>query len=122
MTWRPCVVLMATAAAASACAYYNAMWSAEHHANEARRLEERGQASEARAEWTQAASKAEVVTLRHPRSRWADDALVLQVEALARSGACQNAAEPLGRARARACGSVARAPRSCRGRMRARGR
>ena len=100
MSGRRWVVLMATATA-SGCAYYNGMWSAEQHASAARRLEARGQASEARAEWTQAASKAEVVTLRHPRSRWADDALVLQVEALARSGACQNAAEPLGRARAR---------------------
>ena len=108
MTWRRCVVLMAAAAAASACAYYNAMWSAEHHANEARRLEERGQASEARAEWTQAASKAEVVRLRHPRSRWADEALVLQVEALARSGACHDAAEPLARARVRVQGGAVR--------------
>src|SRR6266516_4943487 len=108
MTWRGCVVLMATAAAASACAYYNAMWSAEHHANEARRLAERGQASEARAEWTQAARKAEVVRLRHPRSRWADDALVLQAEALARSGACHDAAEPLARARVRVQGGAVR--------------
>ncbi len=100
MTWRRSVVRLATAAAVSGCAYYNAMWSAEHHASEARRLEQRGQASEARAEWTQAANKAEAVALRHPHSRWADDALVLQAEALVRSGACHDAAEPLGRARA----------------------
>ncbi len=101
MIWRRCVALMATAAAASGCAYYNGMWSAEHDASTARRLEERGQASEARAEWTQAAAKAELVTLRHPRSRWADEALVLQAEALARSGACRDAAVPLARARTR---------------------
>ena len=99
MTWRG-LVSVAAGVLASGCAYYNAMWSAEHHASEARRLEQRGQASEARAEWTQAASKAEAVTLRHPRSRWADDALVLQAEALVRSGACRDAAGPLARARA----------------------
>ena len=99
MTWRG-VVSLAAGVLATGCAYYNAMWSAERHASEARRLEQRGQASEARAEWTQAASKAEAVTLRHPRSRWADDALVLQAEALVRSGACRDAAAPLARARA----------------------
>lgn len=94
------VMGLATLILASGCAYYNTMWSAEQHAAEARRLEQRGQVSEARAEWTQAANKAEIVTLRHPRSRWVDDALVLQAEALARSGACQDAVVPLARARA----------------------
>ena len=80
------------------CAYYNAMWSAERYASDARHLEERGQVSEARAQWALAAAKAEAVVLRHPRSRWADDALALQVEGMARSGACQDAAEPIARA------------------------
>lgn len=80
------------------CAYYNAMWSAEHYASDARHLEERGQVSEARAQWALAAAKAEAVVQRHPRSRWADDALVLQVEGMARSGQCQDAAEPIARA------------------------
>ncbi len=80
------------------CAYYNAMWSAEHYASDARHLEERGHVSEARAQWALAAAKAEAVVQRHPRSRWADDALVLQVEGMARSGACQDAAEPIARA------------------------
>ena len=81
------------------CAYYNAMWSAEQHAKGARKLEASGRESEARAEWAQAAAKAEGVVTRHPRSRWADDALVLQAEGLARSGACEDAQEPLARAR-----------------------
>src|SRR5438093_2928732 len=81
------------------CAYYNAMWSAEQHAKGARQLEASGRVSEARAEWAQAAAKAEGVVTRHPRSRWADDALVLQAEGLARSGACEDAQEPLTRAR-----------------------
>jgi hypothetical protein len=77
------------------------MWSAERHAGEAKRLERLGQVSEARAEWTQAAAKAEAVTLRHPRSRRAGDAAVLQAEALARSGACQDATQRLAEARER---------------------
>lgn len=90
---------VALAVVAAGCAYRNAMWSAQRHAGEARRLERRGQPSEARAEWTQAAAKARVVVTRHPRGPVADDALVLEAEALSRSGACQDAAEPIARAR-----------------------
>ena len=82
------------------CAYYNAMWSAERFASEARRLEQRGDASQARSQWSRAALKAESVLVRHPRSRWADDALVLRAEGLARSGACATAAAPIAKARA----------------------
>ena len=67
-------------AALSGCAYYNAMWSAERFAKQAQRLESRGQDAEARQQWARAAVKAESVIARHPRSRWADDALVLQAE------------------------------------------
>jgi len=81
------------------CAYYNAMWSAERYAKDARRLEARGQVAEARSQWAAAATKAEAVMLRHPKSRWADDAMVLQVEGLARSGACQEAGDLITRAR-----------------------
>lgn len=84
------------------CAYYNAMWSAERYAKDARHLEQRGQTSEARSQWALAASKAEDVVTRHPRSRWADDALTLQAEGLARSGACEAAADPIVRVRATA--------------------
>ncbi|MEX2156347.1 MAG: hypothetical protein WD773_05855 [Gemmatimonadales bacterium] len=84
------------------CAYYNAMWSAERYAKEAQRLEARGQESEARSQWSRAAVKAESVVARHPRSRWADDALVLQAEALARAGSCAAAAAPIAKARAAA--------------------
>lgn len=81
--------------ASGGCAYYNAMWSAERYAKDARRAERRGQTSEARSQWALAAAKAERVALRHPRSRWADDALTLQAEGLARSGACDAAASPI---------------------------
>src|SRR5207249_5644299 len=42
-----------------------------------------------------AAQKAESVVARHPRSRWAEPALVLQGEGLAKSGACDRATSPL---------------------------
>ncbi|HXO84211.1 MAG TPA: hypothetical protein VN803_01675 [Gemmatimonadales bacterium] len=81
------------------CAYYNAMWSAERYAKDARRAERRGQMAEARSQWAQAAVKAERVVIRHPRSRWADDALTLQAEGLARSGACDEAGDVIKRTR-----------------------
>ena len=80
------------------CAYYNGMWSAERLARDARRLEARGMTAEARLNWGRAAVKAESVLVHHPSSRWADDALVLQGEGLARSGVCSEAAPALDRA------------------------
>jgi len=85
------------------CAYYNGMWSADHLAKEARRLEASGRNVDARSYWSRAAVKAESMVVGHPNSRWAEDALVLQGEALARSGAC-----------ARAQGTLALALRSVR--------
>ena len=75
------------------CASYNAMWNAEQHAKDARRLEHLGQMSEARTQWAQAAAKAKRVPT--------DKGLVLQVEGLARSDACQDIGAPLAQARAR---------------------
>lgn len=90
---------LALTAALSGCVYYNAMWSAERHAKDARGFERRGQLSEARAEWALAAEKAGTIALRHPKSRWADDALTLEAEGLARSGACDEAADAIDRVR-----------------------
>lgn len=100
MTRRGVRAALGVIAALAGCAYYNAMWSAERFAKEARRLEARGQVGEARTQWARAATKAESVMVRHPRSRWADDALVLRAEGLARSGSCGMAAEPIAQARA----------------------
>ena len=86
------------ALAASACTYYNAMWSAERFARDARRLEARGREPEARTQWARAAVKAESVLVHHPRSKWADDALVLRAEGLALAGTCDAAAAPLAKA------------------------
>ena len=76
------------------CASYNAMWNAEQRAKDARRLEQQGQLSEARAEWAQAAVKAGKVR--------GDKALVLRIEALSRSGACRELPAPLSQARSSA--------------------
>src|SRR5207247_11672 len=78
------------------------MWSADHLAGQARKQEQEGRREEARASWAQAAVKAESVVARHPHGRWADAALVLQGEGLAKSADCDRAATPL----ARALGSV----------------
>jgi hypothetical protein len=95
-------------AALSGCAYYNAMWSAERFAKQAERLEARGQEAEARQQWARAAVKAESVIARHPRSRWADDALVLQAEGWARAGSCAAATAPIAKARATASDAAQR--------------
>jgi hypothetical protein len=76
----------------SGCSYYNAMWSAKRHANDARQLERQGQPSDARAQWAQAAAKT--------RSWRTDDAVVLRAEGLAYSGACRDAADLIAGARA----------------------
>jgi hypothetical protein len=82
----------------ASCGYFNGMWSANHFAAEARHFERDGRFAEAKASWAQAAVKAESVVAHQPHSRWADDALVLQGEALAKSGACDRATSPLARA------------------------
>jgi hypothetical protein len=83
---------------AASCGYYNGMWSADHFAARARRQEHAGRGDEARASWAAAAVKAESVVAHHPRGRWADAALVLHGEGLAKSGACERAEGPLARA------------------------
>ena len=88
-----------TVAGLGGCAYYNAMWSAEQYAKGARKAEAQGQAAEARSQWAQAAAKAEAVVIKHPKSRWVDDALVLEAEGLARSGSCEDADDVVARAR-----------------------
>ena len=87
-----------TLPAATACVYYNGMWSARRLAREGAKHEARGEVVEAKLAWARAAVKAESVLTRHPHSGWADDALVLQGEGRARSGACADAIAPLDRA------------------------
>lgn len=93
-------LVLAALVACTGCAYYNAMWSAERFAKQARHAEAKGQVAEARGLWGRAAVKAESVVARHPRSKWTDDAMVLRAEALVRAGGCSQAAAPLERVNA----------------------
>lgn len=86
------------ALALAGCAYYNGLWSANQLASDARKYEARGMVAEARLNWGRAAAKAETVLVHYPHSRWAEDALVLQGEGLAKSGTCDAAIAPLNRA------------------------
>lgn len=62
----------------SGCVYYNGMFNAERAAAEAVRFERQGRIAEARDQWQRAIVHAESVAVRHPRSRWAADALLLR--------------------------------------------
>jgi len=106
-SWRARWVL-ATALLGTGCVYYNAMWSAEHFAHQARSLEAHDRAAEANTYWTEAEAKAESVVARHPKSGWVDDALTLEGESLVRMGNCGGAALPLDRVLARSPDSTLR--------------
>jgi hypothetical protein len=80
---------------ATGCAYYNGLYNANRLAREATRAEREGRTGEARSLWSQAAVKAESVASRHRKSKYWDDALLLQGRALARTGACLLAVRPL---------------------------
>jgi predicted negative regulator of RcsB-dependent stress response len=90
------VLALAAGAALGGCAYYNGLYNANRLASEASRAERDGRTSEARSLWSQAAVKAESVVSRHPRSKWRDDALLLEGTALERLGSCSEAVRPLG--------------------------
>jgi tetratricopeptide (TPR) repeat protein len=80
------------------CVYYNGMYNANRLAKSARKAEREGRTFEANNLWGQVATKAESVVVRHPRSKYADEAAVLRGLALARLGQCDQALGPLGRA------------------------
>jgi predicted negative regulator of RcsB-dependent stress response len=81
-----------------ACAYYNGLYNANRLVGEAEKAEREGRIGEARSLWSQAAVKAESVATRYPDSRYRDDALVLQGEALRATGECALAKAPLSEA------------------------
>jgi len=84
---RPRAALAACALwAASGCVYYNGMYNAERAVAEAGRFERQGRTAEARDRWQRAIMHAESVAVRHPRSRWAADALLLRGRGLVRLG------------------------------------
>ena len=77
--------------------YYNGMYNANRLANSARKAEREGRTFEANNLWGQVATKAESVVVRHPRSKYAEEAAILKGLALARLGQCEQAIGPLGR-------------------------
>jgi hypothetical protein len=79
------------------CVYYNGMYNANRLARSAQKAERDGRTFEANNLWGQVATRAESVLVRHPRSKYVNQAMVLQGVALARLGQCPNAIGPLGR-------------------------
>ena len=97
MRWRS--VWLVTLALLTACAYYNGLWRANRLADDAERAEREGRTGQARSFWIQASVKAESVIVRHPGSRWLDDALLLRGRSLAKVHQCSQAVQALERAR-----------------------
>ena len=79
------------------CVYYNGMYNANRLANSARKAERDGRTFEATNLWGQVATKAESVVVRHPRSKYAEEASILRGLALARLNQCEQALSPLSR-------------------------
>jgi tetratricopeptide (TPR) repeat protein len=79
------------------CVYYNGMYNANRLANSARKAERDGRTFEATSLWGQVATKAESVVVRHPTSKYAEEAAILRGVALARMGQCEPALSALSR-------------------------
>jgi hypothetical protein len=94
------LLLLVTATVLAGCVYYNGMYNANRLANSARKAERDGRTLEANNLWGQVATKAESVMVRHPKSKYADEAAVLKGLALSRLGQCEQGLAPLGRAAA----------------------
>jgi tetratricopeptide (TPR) repeat protein len=100
MRGRPRAALLALLAGASllgGCVYYNGMYNTNRLAKSARKAERDGRVFEARNLWGQVITRAESLVVRHPRSKYADEANVLRGLALARLDQCPTAVGPLGR-------------------------
>jgi hypothetical protein len=77
------------------CAYFNGMYNTKRQAAAARRAEREGRTFEANQFWNVVAVKAESVLIRHPTSKWVDEARLLRGTALARLRDCARAVVPL---------------------------
>ena len=88
----------AWSAVLAGCVYYNGMYNANRLAGSARKAEREGRTFDANNLWGQVATKAESVVVRHPTSKYAEQANVLRGIALARMGQCEPALVPLSRA------------------------
>lgn len=79
------------------CVYYNGMYNTKRLAGEAERAERDGRTFDASGLWSQVSAKAESVLVRHPDSKYAEEAALLRGTALARLGDCAGAVVPLER-------------------------
>ncbi len=73
------------------CAYYNGMYNAKRLASRARKAERDGRTFDAGSLWGQVSVKAESVLVRHPDSKWADEARLLQGTARVKLRDCAGA-------------------------------
>jgi tetratricopeptide (TPR) repeat protein len=105
MKRRVLVTRLLTAGLLGGCVYYNGMYNANRLAESARKAEREGRTFEANNLWGQVATKAESVVVRHPTSKYAEEAAVLRGVALARLGQCDQAMGSLSRMTMLAAGS-----------------
>ncbi|MBA3345472.1 MAG: hypothetical protein H0T44_09275 [Gemmatimonadales bacterium] len=89
--------LLLAAGLLAGCVYYNGMYNAKRLARSAQKAEREGRTFDAGNLWGQVVTRAESVVVRHPESKYVDEALVLQGIALARLRQCPSAISPLGR-------------------------
>jgi hypothetical protein len=89
--------LLAGIALLGGCVYYNGMYNANRLAKSARKAERDGRVFEANNLWGQVITRAETLVVRHPRSKYVDQANMLRGLALARLDQCPAAVDPLGR-------------------------
>jgi tetratricopeptide (TPR) repeat protein len=89
------VVAAGLTAFLGACVYYNGMYNANRLAKSAHKAERDGRTFDANNLWGQVATKAESVMVRHPTSKYAEEAGLLRGIALARLGQCDQALGPL---------------------------
>jgi Tetratricopeptide repeat len=77
------------------CAYYNGMYNAKRLAGRAEQAERDGRTFEAQGLWAQAEVRAESVVVRHPKSKWVDDAQLIRGLSRLRRKDCAGALSPL---------------------------
>lgn len=80
------------------CVYYNGMYNTKRLAGSARQAERDGRPFEANNLWGQVITRADSLVVRHPRSKYVEQALVYKGIALARLDQCPAAVAPLARA------------------------
>ena len=73
------------------CAYYNAMYNANRFAKRAVKAEAAGKTFEAQGFWAQAEVRADSVIVRHPDSKYVDDAQLIRGQAMVSRSDCAGA-------------------------------